>query len=73
LICKLSLGAVVYYLWKQRNVIKHGGAPSTEEHIVESVRWEVRSRILAIGKFRKNQGNLELCFAWNILVLVLER
>jgi hypothetical protein len=67
------MGAVVYNRWKQRSVIKHGGSPGTKEHIVKSVSWEGRSKSLALGKFSKNQRNLDLCFAWNILLLVLER
>jgi len=34
ILCKLSISAVVYHLWKQRNHLKHGNTPKSEETII---------------------------------------
>lgn len=47
LLCKMGWGTAVYHIWKQRNDIRHGNIPRTEERIIVQVRWEVRSRIAA--------------------------
>lgn len=53
LFCKLSLGAVVYKIWKQTNVVKHGGQPRSEEQIVKAIICEVQSRMMARAVFGK--------------------
>ncbi len=35
--CKLSLAAVVYHIWLQRNAIHHGYTPTSEEQILNAV------------------------------------
>jgi hypothetical protein len=57
-LCRLVLSSTVYNLWRARNEIKHHGQPKTEEQILKSVFWEVRSRILGRGKFKSNRVNL---------------
>jgi hypothetical protein len=44
---KLFLGAAVYHLWLQRNVILHGKTHRIEEQIIFKIRWEVRARVMA--------------------------
>lgn len=34
---KLSISAVVYHLWKQRNNLKHGNSPKLEEAIIARI------------------------------------
>jgi hypothetical protein len=65
-LCRLVLSSSVYHLWKNRNEIKHGGTPKTEEQILKSVVWDVRTRIFGGGKFQKNVANVLLCKKWNI-------
>jgi hypothetical protein len=38
ILCKLSLAAVVYHIWLQRNAIHHGySTPTSEEQILNAV------------------------------------
>jgi hypothetical protein len=62
----VSLGAVVYHLRMQRNNIKHGNQPRTEEKIVKRITWEIRARMIAKGRFKMSMENLELCNRWNL-------
>jgi hypothetical protein len=38
-LCRLSLGAVVYHLWKQRNNLLHGNPARSEDTIVLQIKW----------------------------------
>jgi hypothetical protein len=38
-LCKLSIGAAVYHLWKQRNYLLHVNTPRTEEALVAQIKW----------------------------------
>lgn len=51
-LCRLTIGAVVYHLWKLRNDLKPGNIPRSEEAIVKTIRWEIQSRIMAKGRFK---------------------
>jgi hypothetical protein len=51
-LCQLSLGAVVYNLWKHHNDIKHGNTPiphSLRRELFRKIKWEIRTRILSKG------------------------
>jgi hypothetical protein len=50
----------------QRNNIKHGNQPKTEEEIVKRITWEIRARMIAKGRFKRSMENLELCSRWNL-------
>jgi hypothetical protein len=39
---RLSLGAIVDQLWRQRNELMHHNTPRTEESIIAQIKWEVR-------------------------------
>lgn len=69
---RLSWSACVYSVWKLRNDIRQGNPLRTEEKILMQIKWEVRARILAKGRFCRNYENLLLCNSWgltdNILV-----
>lgn len=64
--CRLSLAAVVYYLWWQRNALLHGKIPRTEEDIVSQVKKLVGSRLLAKGSKQSVEKNLALAYSWNL-------
>jgi hypothetical protein len=68
-ICQLVLSATVYGLWRDRNEIRFGGHPKTEEHILKLIFWEVR--FLVKGSCKKYLENVRLCSTWNIDVNVL--
>jgi hypothetical protein len=51
-ICKLCLGAVVYYLWKRRNDILHGNHPLSEEDLISQIKWQIRAWLLAKGSMK---------------------
>jgi hypothetical protein len=70
-LCRLVLSSTVYHIWRARNEIKHGGQPKTEEQILKVIFWEVRSRILGKGRFKKSRGNFVLCQNWNLTVNLL--
>lgn len=65
-LCKLSLGAIVYHLWRQRNNLLHGNIPKTEESIVAQIKWEVRSKIVATGAVKRSPLNCKLVQNWNL-------
>lgn len=44
-ICRLVLSSTVYNIWRNRNEIKHGNHPKTEEHILQKIFWEVRTSV----------------------------
>jgi hypothetical protein len=64
--CRLSLAAVVYHLWWQRNALLHGNTPRTEEDIVSQVKRQVGSRLLAKGSKQSVAKNLALAYNWNL-------
>jgi hypothetical protein len=61
---RLCLGSTVYNLWKQRNALLHNSSPKTEESLMNCIRWEVRSRLMANGQFK--HLNHSLVFRWNL-------
>jgi hypothetical protein len=63
---RLCLGATVYHLWKQRNDLLHCNKPRTEEAILKQIRWDVRSRVMAKGRFKCSGTNLEIIHRWNL-------
>jgi hypothetical protein len=65
-LCRLALSSVVYHLWKARNEIRHQGRPKTEEQLLRSIYWEIRSCISGKGRFSKTKENFVLCLNWNI-------
>jgi hypothetical protein len=44
---KLCLGAGVYNLWIQRNLLLHNGTPRFEEALLSKIRWEVKVRLIS--------------------------
>jgi hypothetical protein len=68
--CRLSLAAVVYPLWRQRNDLLHGNIPRTEEAIVSQVKRQVGSRLLAKGSKKIIGKNLALAYTWNLQNLI---
>jgi hypothetical protein len=60
--CRLSLAAVVYHLWPQRNDLLHGNIPRTKEAIVSQVKMQVGSRLLAKGSKKIIGKNLALAY-----------
>jgi hypothetical protein len=69
-LAKLCLGACIYHLWKQQNVILHGITLKTEEAIFGQIRWEVRSRILAKVSVKPVDIDLSLALQWNLFPLL---
>lgn len=65
-LCKLCLSAAVYYLWWQRNALRHGSVPKSEEQLLHSVVWDVSNRINWKGKFCKSDLNIALCDSWGL-------
>jgi hypothetical protein len=65
-LCKLSLGAAVYHIWRQCNDLVHGNTPWTKEQIVAHVRWEVRSKIIHSCCFKDSVKNWRLMQEWNL-------
>lgn len=70
-VCRLVFGATIYHLWKTRNEIQYGGLPWTEDQILQRIQFEVRTRVLGKGKFKRNPSNLELCCNWGFHNCVL--
>lgn len=68
-LCKLVLSAIVYNIWRERNNVKHGNQLLTEERIMMKIIWEVRTRVLSKGCFKKSKENEELCVKWDFWIL----
>jgi hypothetical protein len=63
---KLCFGAFVYQLWKQRNALLHGRIPKSEEAIIMQIKWEVKSRTLAKGSFKRIDKHIDLVYRWSL-------
>lgn len=50
---ELFFSAAVYWLWRQRNDVKHGNAPRAEEKVIQDVVWDVKNRIRGKGKYKE--------------------
>jgi hypothetical protein len=61
ILCKLALGAVVYHIWKHRNDVRHGNVLKSEEQILKIIVWEIMTRIMGIGKFKRCEINEKIC------------
>lgn len=70
-LCKLVLGAVVYHLWKRRNDSKHGNVASSEDQMLKRIDWEIRTRIMGVGKFADYSLNRFLCCKWGFQDCIL--
>jgi hypothetical protein len=66
IVYRLILSSPVYGIWRARNEIKHHGQSRTEEQILKSIFWEVRTRISGRGCFKKTKESIRLCHSWNI-------
>jgi hypothetical protein len=65
-LCKLSLGAVVYHLWLHWNNLIHGNKLISEEPLIAKIKWEVRSRLMGKGKYRRTAENSRRMQIWNL-------
>ncbi|GLT52885.1 hypothetical protein SLA2020_261960 [Shorea laevis] len=70
-VCRLALGSTVYHIWKNRNELKHGTHPLSEDHIIQRIKWEVRSGVISKGSFKKTRGNETICCRWRIDIRIL--
>jgi hypothetical protein len=70
-LCRLSLGTVEYHIWKHRNDLKHGNSILSEQRILQRIKWEVCTSILAKGRFKSIEENLVLCHNWNLPLKIL--
>jgi hypothetical protein len=69
-LCKLCLAASIYHLWKLRNDLCHENTPRTEEVVAKNIRWEVWTRVMAKGRFKRSAQNEKLATLWNLSSLV---
>lgn len=69
--CKLAWGTTVYNLWGHRNNVKFGNNMISEEKLLQKICWEMRTRIIGKGKFKKNEENEAICNSWSIPPTIL--
>jgi hypothetical protein len=70
-LCKLALGgAVLYRLWKQQNDPQHGNMVRSKEQILKQINWEIHTRIMGAGSFKKSKENKSICCRWGLYWLV---
>jgi hypothetical protein len=62
----LCLGAALYILWRQGNALLHSKNIATEEALLSKIKWDVKTRILEKGMFKRTKENLRLVKLWNI-------
>jgi hypothetical protein len=55
-ICRLILSSTVYSIGRERNEIKFGDQPKTEEQILKIIFWEIRYRVFGKRKFQEEYG-----------------
>lgn len=48
------------------NVDSVGRGTRSKERILHNIVWEVRARIMAKGRFKKKNENLEICSGWGL-------
>jgi hypothetical protein len=48
-------------LWRARNEIKHNGCPKTEEQVLRSIYWDIRSQFSRNGRFTNSRESVNLC------------
>jgi hypothetical protein len=65
-ICRLCFGTTNYYLWRHRNDLLHVNTPRSEEVLVQQMKWEVRSRLLARCSAKKIVNSLLLVRKWGL-------
>lgn len=65
-LCRLVLSATVYNLWRERNNIKHG------HQLMAESKWEVRTRVLPKGCFKRSKENEALRVNWDLLGSILK-
>jgi hypothetical protein len=65
-ICKLCFGATIYHLWRHRNDLSHGNVPRSEEKLIQQIKWDVRSRLVARYSAKISVKNLLLVQKWNL-------
>jgi hypothetical protein len=41
---------------------------SNETKVVARIKWEVRAKVIATGKFKRTRENIALCDSWGIHV-----
>jgi hypothetical protein len=46
--------------------VKFGNHLSSEENLLQKICWEVRTRIMGNGQFKKNGENVAICSSWSI-------
>jgi hypothetical protein len=64
-IYRLCFGATIYHLWRHRNDLLHGNTPRLEELLVQQVKWEVSSRLIARCSAKKIVNSMLLVRKWN--------
>jgi len=69
-LCRLCLAASIYHLWKLQNDLCHGNTSRTEDVVVKNIRWEVRARVMAKGRFKRAAQNEKLAKLWNLSSLI---
>jgi hypothetical protein len=69
IICSLCFGATIYHLW-HRNELLHGNTPRSEELMVQQVKWEVISRLIARCSAKKIVNSMLLVRKWNLQQLL---
>lgn len=70
-LCRLGWSAAIYNIWKHQNNIRHGNQILTKEKIVARIKWEVRTKAIAIGRFKRTAENEAVCESWGIHVTIL--
>jgi hypothetical protein len=56
---RLILSSTVYNLWCAKNELKYKGQQKTKEQVLNVIVWEIHSRILGKGRFKKAREKLE--------------
>jgi len=65
-LCWSVFGSTIYNIWRNRNALRHGNNPWSEDKLLQQIKWEVKIRFISQGKFKKTCGNDILCSSWGI-------
>jgi hypothetical protein len=62
----IRVSATVYHIWSQRNESNMRTSLRSKERILNYIIWDVRARIMAKGRFKTTNENVEICCGWGL-------
>lgn len=68
----MSFGAVVYYIWKERNNIIFNKRKTTKEGITSLIKKATRERVSLLYNIERTNENIVFANMWNLPVCMFK-